>query len=51
MKDFKKSLLMQKGICDTFGNKVKRFGYKLHLAVDTKSELPIAHKSYASPCE
>ncbi|MEK4059839.1 transposase [Paenibacillus sp. FSL H3-0321] len=27
---------------DTFGNKVKWFGYKLHLAVDTKSELPIA---------
>ncbi|MDF9844158.1 transposase [Paenibacillus sp. PastF-1] len=29
---------------DTFGNKVKWFGYKLHLAVDTKSELPIALK-------
>ncbi|WP_339257633.1 transposase [Paenibacillus sp. FSL P2-0136] len=27
---------------DTFGNKVKWFGYKLHLAVDTKSDLPIA---------
>jgi hypothetical protein len=27
---------------DTFGNKVKWFGYKLHLAVDTKSELPMA---------
>lgn len=29
---------------DTFGNKVKWFGYKLHLAVDTKSELPMALK-------
>lgn len=29
---------------DTFGNKVKWFGYKLHLAVDTESELPIALK-------
>lgn len=29
---------------DTFGNKVKWFGYKLHLAVDTKSELPITLK-------
>lgn len=29
---------------DTFGNKVKWFGYKLHLAVDAKSELPIALK-------
>lgn len=27
---------------DSFGNKVKWFGYKLHLAVDTASELPIA---------
>jgi Transposase DDE domain/Transposase domain (DUF772) len=27
---------------DTFGNKVKWFGYKLHLAVDTASELPMA---------
>lgn len=27
---------------DTFGNKVKWFGYKLHLAVDAKSELPMA---------
>lgn len=27
---------------DSFGNKVKWFGYKLHLAVDTKSELPMA---------
>ncbi|ASA23472.1 MULTISPECIES: transposase [Paenibacillus] len=26
---------------DTFGNKVKWFGYKLHLAVDAKSELPM----------
>lgn len=25
---------------DSFGNKVKWFGYKLHLAVDTTSELP-----------
>lgn len=29
---------------DTFGNKVKWFGYKLHLAVDTESELPMALK-------
>ncbi|WP_098743605.1 transposase [Paenibacillus sp. EZ-K15] len=29
---------------DTFGNKVKWIGYKLHLAVDTKSELPMALK-------
>ncbi|MNC08611.1 Transposase DDE domain protein [compost metagenome] len=29
---------------DTFGNKVKWFGYKLHLAVDAKSELPMALK-------
>jgi transposase, IS5 family len=27
---------------DSFGNKITWFGYKLHLAVDTKSELPIA---------
>ncbi len=27
---------------DSFGNKVKWFGYKLHLAVDTTSELPVA---------
>ncbi|WP_366414809.1 transposase [Paenibacillus sp. GP183] len=27
---------------DAFGNKITWFGYKLHLAVDTKSELPIA---------
>lgn len=27
---------------DSFGNKVKWFGYKLHLAVDTASELPIS---------
>jgi transposase, IS5 family len=27
---------------DSFGNKVKWFGYKLHLAVDTKSELPMS---------
>jgi len=27
---------------DTFGNKVKWFGYKLHLAVNMKSELPMA---------
>lgn len=27
---------------DSFGNKMTWFGYKLHLAVDTKSELPIA---------
>lgn len=27
---------------DSFGNKVTWFGYKLHLAVDTKSELPLA---------
>ncbi|AZK47489.1 transposase [Paenibacillus lentus] len=27
---------------DSFGNKVKWFGYKLHLAVDTASELPLA---------
>ncbi|MBP2898874.1 transposase [Escherichia coli] len=27
---------------DSFGNKVKWFGYKLHLAVDTASELPMA---------
>jgi len=27
---------------DSFGNKVKWFGYKLHLAVDTTSELPMA---------
>ncbi|WP_367997114.1 transposase [Paenibacillus sp. CH40] len=26
---------------DSFGNKVKWFGYKLHLAVDTASELPM----------
>ncbi|WP_342435569.1 transposase [Paenibacillus sp. FSL L8-0436] len=29
---------------DTFGNKVKWFGYKLHLAVDAKSELPMVLK-------
>lgn len=29
---------------DTFGNKITWFGYKIHLAVDTKSELPIALK-------
>ncbi|SEP11528.1 Transposase DDE domain-containing protein [Paenibacillus sophorae] len=29
---------------DSFGNKVKWFGYKLHLAVDTQSELPLALK-------
>jgi transposase, IS5 family len=28
----------------TFGNKVKWFGYKLHLSVDAKSELPMALK-------
>ncbi|WP_341770546.1 transposase [Alicyclobacillus sacchari] len=27
---------------DTFGNKLTWFGYKVHLAVDAKSELPIA---------
>jgi IS5 family transposase len=27
---------------DSFGNKLKWFGYKLHLAVDTASELPMA---------
>jgi IS5 family transposase len=27
---------------DSFGNKLTWFGYKIHLAVDTKSELPIA---------
>nr|WP_223275749.1 transposase [Paenibacillus elgii] len=27
---------------DSFGNKITWFGYKLHLAVDTKSELPMA---------
>lgn len=27
---------------DTFGNKLTWFGYKIHLAVDTASELPIA---------
>lgn len=27
---------------DSFGNKVKWFGYKIHLAVDTASELPMA---------
>lgn len=27
---------------DTFGNKITWFGYKMHLAVDTKSELPMA---------
>src|SRR5690606_1711632 len=27
---------------DSFGNKIKWFGYKLHLAVDTVSELPMA---------
>ncbi|MFC0216753.1 transposase [Paenibacillus chartarius] len=27
---------------DSFGNKAKWFGYKLHLAVDTASELPMA---------
>ncbi|MNW42691.1 Transposase DDE domain protein [compost metagenome] len=27
---------------DSFGNKMTWFGYKLHLAVDTKSELPLA---------
>jgi len=26
---------------DSFGNKITWFGYKLHLAVDTKSELPL----------
>lgn len=27
---------------DSFGNKITWFGYKLHLAVDTESELPVA---------
>ena len=27
---------------DSFGNKLSWFGYKIHLAVDTKSELPVA---------
>lgn len=27
---------------DSFGNKITWFGYKMHLCVDTKSELPIA---------
>ncbi|MEZ2658581.1 transposase [Aneurinibacillus aneurinilyticus] len=27
---------------DTYGNKITWFGYKIHLAVDTESELPIA---------
>jgi len=27
---------------DTFGNKLTWFGYKIHLAVDTKSELPVS---------
>jgi transposase, IS5 family len=27
---------------DTFGNKLTWFGYKIHLAVDTRSELPMA---------
>ncbi|GEO27601.1 transposase [Alicyclobacillus acidoterrestris] len=27
---------------DTFGNKLTWFGYKIHLAVDTSSELPVA---------
>ncbi len=27
---------------DSFGNKIKWFGYKLHLAIDTQSELPMA---------
>lgn len=27
---------------DTFGNKLAWFGYKIHLAVDTASELPVA---------
>lgn len=27
---------------DTFGNKITWFGYKIHLAVDTESELPVA---------
>lgn len=27
---------------DSFGNKLTWFGYKMHLAVDTFSELPIA---------
>src|SRR5699024_12218811 len=27
---------------DSHGNKITWFGYKVHLAVDTKSELPIA---------
>src|SRR5690606_37224717 len=27
---------------DSFGNKITWFGYKLHVAVDTKSELPLA---------
>nr|WP_281172608.1 transposase [Aneurinibacillus terranovensis] len=27
---------------DSFGNKVTWFGYKLHMAVDTKSDLPLA---------
>ncbi len=27
---------------DSFGNKITWFGYKLHLAVDADSELPVA---------
>ena len=27
---------------DSFGNKITWFGYKIHLAVDTASELPVA---------
>ena len=27
---------------DTFGNKLTWFGYKIHLAVDTQSELPVS---------
>ena len=27
---------------DTFGNKLTWFGYKVHLAVDTASELPVS---------
>ncbi|MCF8565015.1 transposase [Alicyclobacillus tolerans] len=34
---------------DTFGNKLTWFGYKIHLAVDTVSELPVALKVTPAP--
>lgn len=44
MKRSNRSLAVSRQAFDSFGNKLSWFGYKIHLAVDTNSELPMALK-------